>query len=298
MSNDRFTLCLLLYSISQVYVVHSAASNSLSNCNAIAAKFSTTYSNGPAASIISTTGTNVTCASLTGVSCPGSTSSGSCVFQHKLCITCYMSGSTVKIRVQSNGLPLFCPNIPSGVTLSEQNIDFSVNFNPDVSVNSPYITVTTQTAIDSTICNVSNQATPPSASGFTAISSTSNGIAGVSIDGVAILNANSANNVDPFYPSPTTIAAEHVDQCMGHPNPQNIYHYHIGSGCALSASQSASVQACATVSSCISSISTYSISQFSSYKTLTVIGIAKDGHVIYGPYDSSGNQITSGYDVC
>ena len=31
---------------------------------------------------------------------------------------------------------------------------------------------------------------------------------------------------------------------------------------------------------------------------MTVIGIAKDGHVIYGPYLSSGVQVTSGFDIC
>jgi hypothetical protein len=37
---------------------------------------------------------------------------------------------------------------------------------------------------------------------------------------------------------------------------------------------------------------------FSSYKNLTVIGIAKDGHVIYGPYLSLGLQVTSGFYIC
>ena len=34
------------------------------------------------------------------------------------------------------------------------------------------------------------------------------------------------------------------------------------------------------------------------FKNMTVIGIAKDGHVIYGPYLSSGIQVTSGFDIC
>src|SRR6202020_871258 len=31
---------------------------------------------------------------------------------------------------------------------------------------------------------------------------------------------------------------------------------------------------------------------------MTVIGVAKDGHVIYGPYLSSNTRVTSGFDIC
>ena len=29
-----------------------------------------------------------------------------------------------------------------------------------------------------------------------------------------------------------------------------------------------------------------------------MIGIAKDGHVIYGPYQSTGTTVTQGTDIC
>ncbi|CAF1075328.1 unnamed protein product [Rotaria sordida] len=121
-------------------------------------------------------------------------------------------------------------------------------------------------------------------------------VAGVSVDSVAILNVNSANNVDPFYPTAGN-TAETVDACLGHPNIQNIYHYHMASGCALSP-PSGTIASCASTSSCSSSIAAYAISLYNSYRTLTLIGIAKDGHVIYGPYDSTGTEVTSGYDIC
>ncbi|CAF1291630.1 unnamed protein product [Rotaria sordida] len=113
-------------------------------------------------------------------------------------------------------------------------------------------------------------------------------VAGVSVDSVAILNVNSANNVDPFYPTAGN-TAETVDACLGHPNIQNIYHYHMASGCALSP-PSGTIASCASTSSCSSSIAAYAISLYNSYRTLTLIGIAKDGHVIYGPYDSTGTE--------
>jgi hypothetical protein len=122
-------------------------------------------------------------------------------------------------------------------------------------------------------------------------------LAGVSIDNVAILNVNSAENVDPFYP-PAGDTAEMVDSCLAHPNVNNIYHYHIASGCAVSV-PTGNISNCGISNGCSTNISGYSLSLFpSSAKTLTVIGIAKDGHVIYGPYLSNGQLITTGVDMC
>lgn len=271
--------------------VHAAASNSLANCNTAVASFSSTCSGVAVANITATTGTSVSCSSgFTSTTCPGTMTGGTCVFAHKLCVTC--SGtSTVRIRVQSNGLPRFCPNVPA--TLTELNYDFEVNFNPDVSVNSPNQSPTTTSAINAIVCNINSQSSVPSASNY--VSYTSNfaittTLAGISIDGVAILNVNSANNVDPFYPT-GGFSAESVDSCLGHPNPStNGYHYHIASGCALSP-PSGAIATCTSTSSCASSIANFSINTFTSYRTLTIIGIAKDGHLIYGPYTSAAVEV-------
>jgi hypothetical protein len=184
-------------------------------------------------------------------------------------------------------LPRFCPNVPA--TISEQNIDFEVNFNPTVSVNSLNQNLTTASELSSVLCNIINEETAPSASNLVNYGIQVDTVAGVSVDGVAIMNVNSANDVDPFYPA-GGYSPESVDTCLGHPNTQNIYHYHIASGCALNP-PSGAISSCSGTTSCISSIATYSISLFTSYRTLTVIGIAKDGHVVYGPYDSTGTQV-------
>jgi hypothetical protein len=70
---------LLLITI--VRFASGAASNSYNDCLLIAARFTTTVSNGPVADIRNTTGVNVTCTQQTGVSCPGSIVNGVCVFQ-------------------------------------------------------------------------------------------------------------------------------------------------------------------------------------------------------------------------
>ncbi|CAF1318629.1 unnamed protein product [Rotaria sp. Silwood1] len=215
---------------------------------------------------------------------------GTCVFQHKLCVTC-SGGSTIRIRIQSNGLPQFCPNTPN--TVSELNVDFEVNFNPDVNINSPVYSPTTASALSSIVCNINNQASVPSVSNYVSNSSTGalNTLAGISVDGVTLLNVNSANNVDPFYPA-GGFSSESVDACLGHPNPSNNgYHYHAGFACALNA-PTGNILSCSGTSACSASVANYSIASFSSFRTLTVIGIAKDGHIIYGPYDSTGNEVS------
>lgn len=280
-------LFMILICVNQV---DSGASNSLSDCNTVAAKFDNTCGGTAPTSITTTAGINVTCTSgFTSSTCPGTYSSGTCVFAHKMCVTC--SGTTtIRIRVQTNGLPRYCPNSPNAIV--QTNIDFTTNFNPDVSINSPVHSPSTQAALYGIVCNISSQASVPSWSSFTLGSNSVSlsTVAGVSIDGVSIENVNSANNIDPFYP-PGNNSAEMVDACLGHPNFANVYHYHMASGCAVNR-PTGSIQSCASVSACAANVSNYGVTLFSSYKTLTVIGIAKDGHIIYGPYYSSGSEVS------
>ncbi|CAF1214715.1 unnamed protein product [Adineta steineri] len=169
--------------------------------------------------------------------------------------------------------------------LAELNIDFEVNFNPDVSVNSPNQSPATTAAVTTSAYNRSQISTPQDA------------LAGVAVDGVEILNANSANFVDPFYP-PAGYSPEGADQCISHPAPTSgEYHYHMASGCMLNP-PAGNISGCGPDTGCSPNVANYSLQMFSSYKNLTVIGIAKDGHVIYGPYNSTGQQVTSGFDVC
>ncbi|CAF1611044.1 unnamed protein product [Rotaria magnacalcarata] len=133
----------------------------------VAAKFKSTCNGVVVTNTTATTSIAVICASgLTASTCPDNYSYGTCTFAHKLCVTCSGS-STVRIRVQTNGLPLFCPNTP--ITLSELNIDFEVDFNPDVSINSPLYTPITTSALSSIVCNVNSQSSAPFASNLTAL---------------------------------------------------------------------------------------------------------------------------------
>ncbi len=283
------TCMFLLLTI--IRITSGAANNSYADCLQVAAHFVTTVSYGPVADIRNTTGVNVTCPQLTNVSCPGSLINGVCVFQQKLCITC-INSSPVRIRVQSNGLPRRCALVPSGALVAEFIIDFEVNFNPDVSVNSPNQSPLSAAALSNLICNITSESTVPTASAFVQFpgSGQLGVLAGVAVDGVSILNVNSLNQVDPFYPA-GGFAPEGCDQCLSHPAGNGQYHYHIASGCMVNPPQG-NLTGCTPNIGCANNIASYSLQTFSSFKTLTVIGIAKDGHVIYGPY------LSSGFDIC
>ena len=189
-------------------IVNGVANNSFTDCLAVASKFATTVSNGPVANIKATVGATVQCAQLTGSACPDSIINGVCTWQRKLSVTC-IKGSPVRIRIQSNGLPGRCSSLPSTVKFSEINIDFEVNFNPDISIHSLMHSPTTTQALDSVVCNVRSQSTVPQKSGYVAYSQTSmTTIVGVAIDNVPILNANMANGGDPFHHYERSIGEE------------------------------------------------------------------------------------------
>ena len=284
--------------LSTITFASGAANNSYQDCLQVAARFATTVSNGPVADIRSTTGVNVTCPQLSNVSCPGSMVNSVCVFAQKLAVTC-INATPVRIRVQSNGLPRRCASVPLTAQITQRNVDFEVNFNPDVSVNSPNHSPTTVAALNAIVCNISGQSTVPTASAFTLSQNSvpAGALAGIAVDGVSILNVNSLNNVDPFFPNPSSFGSEGADQCLSHPAGMGEYHYHVASGCMVNP-PSGNLSNCSPNIGCLNNVGSYSVQMFSSYRTLTVIGIAKDGHVIYGPYTSAGVQVTSGFDIC
>ena len=88
------------------------------------------------------------------------------------------------------------------------------------------------------------------------------------------------------------------DVCLSQSQVNGIYHYRIGSGCAVSP-PSGNISKCEASNGCSTNIAAYSLASFPpSVRKLTIIGIAKDGHIIYGPYLSSGTNINSGVDIC
>lgn len=126
------------------------------------------------------------------------------------------------------------------------------------------------------------------------------------LNGVVYYPPANADGDDPYYPknwagtnvsqtTPTT-----TDACLGHPDDMGIYHYHIMSPCLFNTNASYTSQICNTnYTACYNDIKGFALAGFSNEKALTVIGITKDGHPFFGPYDASGNEFNcSSLDAC
>jgi hypothetical protein len=68
-----------------------------------------------------------------------------------------------------------------------------------------------------------------------------------------------------------------------------MYHYHDVSPCINpNFLVGKDFSDCASSPACSADIVKWSLAGFANMTTKTVIGIAKDGHVLYGPYDDAG----------
>jgi len=131
---------------------------------------------------------------------------------------------------------------------------------------------------------------------------------GVALNGVVYFTAATNKNIDPFYPAvyngvtDIEAAKETTDECIGHPGPQLLYHYHFMPPCvANSTLYKAGNTICTNITACASDPRTYSENIFTAAgkNNLQPIGIGKDGFIIYGPYDSNGNLWDDcAVDVC
>ena len=273
----------------------------LADCEAVAAKFKNTCdtSAGALANVAGHAGTPVTCDGV-AVSCAGTfdTSTQKCTWNRKMCATCTEVNGVVRIRVQSNGLPLSCYASPRVKPLDQDN-DFEVDFNPPAVQQ---VSPETQSEVNDQVCDIQAHRDVPAESKFTLKgSSNMNVVAGIALDGVAYMNHMSALGVDPFYPSVygqvfnPAQAVEKVDLCLGHPQAAGIYHYHSLSPC-IADPTSQSVNPCNAQNGC-NDFAEHSVTGYK--RELMVIGIAKDGHVMYGPYLSNGEEAgQAGLDVC
>jgi hypothetical protein len=133
------------------------------------------------------------------------------------------------------------------------------------------------------------------------------GAGGIMLNGVIIFPAADANNVDPYYPedwsgynSSNGAWMPTVDACIGHSDGDGIYHYHIMSPCLFNIDADYTDEICnSNFTECYDDIAAWALQGYSDYKTLTVIGISKDGHPFFGPYDSDGNVWNcSALDMC
>jgi len=148
--------------------------------------------------------------------------------------------------------------------------------------------------------------------------------AGIGLDGGAIAGYVSGTGVDPVYPSPySSTTVEGTDGTLSHPDPEGILHYHAPSPFMASRSALATTtngkpfSVCNTISNSayVSTTSTgtktycfttganttastpanlgnYIPAAFTAARQNKAqpIGLARDGHIIYGPFDSTGTE--------
>jgi hypothetical protein len=273
----------------------------------VASTFQNTCADGEAAdSVAALKGENISCSGNYGMCVNSGHESGStCTFTRKLCVSCSMNHITrnVRVRVQSNGLPAHCYASPV-VTPIEQDIDYSALFNPAVNVSNPSSTNTpvTQDAVSTLVCDITRHKDVPATSAFhQSGASTLQTSFGTALDGVSLFNAMSADAADPFYPAVYNTSsgevkgstnAEKIDACLEHPQATGIFHYHSMPPCVLNETIDGSEPSSGL------DFKSWMLNGFSPSDGLVVMGIAKDGHLVYGPYQKDGTKVEAGFDVC
>lgn len=117
----------------------------------------------------------------------------------------------------------------------------------------------------------------------------------MALNGVFFFSGTSEYGYDPYFPQafgnrnePRPIEA---DACLGGSTTAQTYRYHMFSPCIYGAliNIKYDVSKCSDKPECASDIKSYALSYIpSQLRTMSAIGIAKDGRVIYGPYKLDG----------
>ena len=188
-------------------------------------------------------------------------------------------------------------------------IDFTVKFNADVRnvINVGSNKVDSIANTTATLCTTSKAtAVIPASSGFSGTNSQV--VSAIGLSGATIYNALDDQGRD-------AVVYEGVafDDCLSHTMAMGGYHHHTWSPCLRKGkglwNNSVVPANCKDTGNCYNSstkqsyANTFALSAGYSTGTdkvaMEVIAIAKDGHVVYGPWDQNGNQWDcNSRDVC
>lgn len=145
------------------------------------------------------------------------------------------------MRLQTNSFPDHCYG--GRPTVNSQNIDIRFRFNPPTSSLSPK-SWSSQDSFDSQVCRPPKTREVPAQSEFYSMISATNqleALVGITVNGVQIYSSSSAENVDPYFPKSwsgaSKVQSETVDACIGHPQFDGIYHYHLLPPCVFGSSK-------------------------------------------------------------
>jgi len=222
------------------------------------------------------------CTSLGGV-LTGTT----CAWSRKLCVTCRSDNGVTKIRVQTNNMPNHCIQSSS---VKPQIFDYEVVFNQKNTHGTWVQSFADQGALDGAVCPIHKTFTKAALGMVEFGTAESSRAMGFALNGVAFQFANMMHD-DPVYPK-AVYNEQPLDICLGHNqlnSASGMYHYHDVSPCInpfflLGKTMSE----CISNAQCKSDIVAWALSGFEGWQGKKVIGLAKDGHVMYGPYNDQG----------
>ncbi|CDW90957.1 UNKNOWN [Stylonychia lemnae] len=222
--------------------------------------------------------------------------------------------NTAIFRIRTNSLPNHCYQ-SSQNQVKENNIDFQVIYKnkPRYSLGRERLLIDedetssvtsmfkgdNQLSVNFALCSGSWTSVgsilqvSPSYQEFSGIMEN---IVGIALNGVPIHIGNSEYGSDVFHPkkfgdkaySEKTVE---LDQCLGSSEISGFYHYYGWSPCILPSDliKSRNAEFCRNIPACIQDQLGYSLSFLSPQeKTIMIIGIARDGHSILGPYKRDG----------
>lgn len=270
----------------------------MSECQAFASQFDNTCGVTTPCSFEEMDSKEVSCSNIDD-SCPGDVEDDKCNFRRRLCVTCSEREGSRYIRVQTNSFPDHC--ISSKTKAHENQIDFEVYFNPRLRDPTP-VSITTQAVLDSQVCtwNWPAHETP---FGLTLYSGNVDGVVGITFTGVPIYGGSGeGTNKDAILPKPASAMSylNQMDFCLGNVNSiSQFYHFYTFSPCMMTSAQKSAdpPQTCSGYGNCATNPKTYMISGVTKAKTL--VGIALDGHLIYGPWKTATATWTKcDVDVC
>ena len=259
----------------------------------MAAEFRNTCDHGdydtPAATVASMASETYNCQGKQRCIENGTDTGPDCAWERRLCVTCRRANSVTKIRVQTNNLPDHCM---SSISVKPQNFDFEVNFNTVATYDAWENDFTTQYQLNNGVCPIQTDFDINRLQIVEYGSEESAHAAGFAVNGVAFQFANQLRE-DPVYPQ-TEDNEQPLDTCLGHnqlSSDSGMYHYHHLSPCinaTFGSVDSAGLHECDETPACTADKTGYALSGYASMTTRAIVGLAKDGHVMYGPYNDTG----------